>query len=93
MLPKFTKKLLTIVLVTNLICFTKFISKVLDKHGQVDVICTDLSKAFDTIAQPLPLSKLKAFRFVSSDAILLQFKSLGVLFDTSFTFNSKIMYV
>ena len=35
--------------VTNLICKTQYINEVLDRRGQVDVIYTALSKAFDRL--------------------------------------------
>jgi hypothetical protein len=45
--------------VTNLVDFTQFVSKALDKRLQVDVIYTDLSKAFDRVNHCILLSKLR----------------------------------
>ena len=53
---------------TNLVCFTQYVSDILDSHGQVDVIYTDMSKAFDRIHHNLLLSKLQGFGF--SDSLL-----------------------
>lgn len=44
--------------VTNLVCKTQFINEILDQGGQVDVIYTDFSKAFDRLDHALLLSKL-----------------------------------
>ena len=57
---------------TNLTCLTQFLSKVLDQQGQVDVICTDLSKAFDRIDHRF-LAKLSELGF--SDALVNFFRS------------------
>jgi hypothetical protein len=45
--------------VTNLVDFTQFVSKALDKRLQVAVIYTDLSKAFDRVNHCILLSKLR----------------------------------
>lgn len=58
---------------TNLLHITQFISSALDKSLQVDVIYTDLSKAFDKLDHTLLLSTLSFFGF--SDDLLLFFKS------------------
>jgi hypothetical protein len=47
--------------VTNLMDFTQFVSKALDKRLQVDVIYTDLTKAFDHVNHCIMLSKLRTF--------------------------------
>ena len=49
--------------VSNLTCFTQYIADVLDDQGQVDVIYTDFSKAFDKIDHTLILNKLVLFGF------------------------------
>ena len=46
--------------ISNLTCITQFISDTLDSQGQVDVIYTDIQKAFDKIDHFLLLSKLNA---------------------------------
>lgn len=46
--------------VSNLACITQYISEALDLQRQVDVIFTDIQKAFDQIDHYLLLSKLKA---------------------------------
>lgn len=47
--------------VTNLACITQFIAEALDEGGQVDVIYTDFSKAFDTLDHGILLQKLFNF--------------------------------
>ena len=49
--------------ISNLVCVTQFISEVLDGNGQVDVIYTDFSKAFDRLDHGILLRKLSAFGF------------------------------
>lgn len=49
--------------VSNLVCVTQFISEVLDDNGQVDVIYTDFSKAFDRLDHGILLRKLSDFGF------------------------------
>ena len=44
--------------VSNLACFSQFVSETLDKQGQVDVIYTDFSKAFDVLDHNILLMKL-----------------------------------
>lgn len=51
--------------VTNLICITQYVSNILDKAGQVDVVYTDIKKAFDQIDHCGLLSKLKSIGFSS----------------------------
>lgn len=46
---------------SNLACMSQYLSKVVDSHGQVDVIYTDFSKAFDRLHQGLLLQKLERF--------------------------------
>lgn len=47
--------------VTNLACFTQYVCEVLDGQGQVDVVYTDFSRAFDCINHHLLLVKLEHF--------------------------------
>ena len=42
---------------TNLICIAQFISDIMDRRGQVDVIYTDLAKAFDRVDISILLKK------------------------------------
>lgn len=49
--------------VTNLVCMTQFLCQILDRKGQVDVIYTDLSKAFDKLDHNIFLTKLDGFGF------------------------------
>lgn len=63
--------------VTNLASITQYISQYLDSQGQVDVIYTDIQKAFDQIDHFLLLSKLKDIGF--SDSLTSLVKSY--LFD------------
>lgn len=48
---------------TNLFCITQYISESLDSGGQVDVIYTDFSKAFDRLDHGILLCKLRQFGF------------------------------
>lgn len=58
--------------VSNLTCLTKFVSDSLDKRGQVDVVYTDFSKAFDRIDHKLLIDKLSC---IGLSNILLNFLS------------------
>lgn len=44
--------------VTNLATFSQYCSDIVDKGGQVDVVYTDFSRAFDRISHPVTLQKL-----------------------------------
>lgn len=55
---------------TNLACLTQFITESLDNRGQVDVVYTDFSKAFDRIDHNLLIEKLNHFGF---NKLLLNF--------------------
>ena len=49
--------------VTNLCCFTQFVSDSFDAKRQVDVVYTDFSKAFDQLNHNILLSKLSSIGF------------------------------
>lgn len=57
--------------ITNLTCLTQFVSETLDDAGQVDVIYTDFSKAFDRIDHNIILFKLGSLGFSDSLMSLL----------------------
>lgn len=59
--------------ISNLACITQFIAENLESAGQVDVIYTDLQKAFDKIDHFILLNKLNAMGF--SDFLLELMKS------------------
>lgn len=59
--------------VSNLCCFTQYVSEYLDVQGQVDVVYTDFSKAFDRISHVILLKKLRNFGF--SHSLLTIFES------------------
>lgn len=59
--------------VSNLVSITQYISYELDSQGQVDVIYTDFSKAFDLIDHSILLTKLTTFGF--SNTLVKFFKS------------------
>lgn len=52
--------------ITNLSCLTQQVSRVLDNQGQVDVVYTDFSKAFDRIDHVVLLRKLRGYGFDAS---------------------------
>ncbi|GJQ65870.1 hypothetical protein Trydic_g3972 [Trypoxylus dichotomus] len=58
--------------VTNLCTFLQYASEVIHSQGQVDVLYTDISKAFDRIDRGIFLRKLEDFRFDDSLVRLLQ---------------------
>lgn len=49
--------------VSNLVSFSHFVAKALDKSTQVDVVYTDFSKAFDRISHSTLVLKLREFGF------------------------------
>ena len=57
---------------TNLCEFTNFISQELDKGNEVDVIYTDLSKAFDKVHHCILLKKLRNFGLCDGLVSLVQ---------------------
>lgn len=59
--------------VSNLVCKTQYIAEALDQKGQVDVIYTDFSKAFDRLDHGILLNKLQNFGF--SDSLINLFIS------------------
>lgn len=58
---------------TNLVCFTQYLSGVLDSRGQIDVVYTDFSKAFDKMDHEVLYMKLRSFNFC--DALVSFFRS------------------
>lgn len=54
--------------VTNLTTIAQYLSDVVDSRGQVDVVYTDFSKAFDRMDHKVLLAKLRLFNF--SDAFI-----------------------
>lgn len=58
--------------ITNLVTMTQYLSEHLDNRGQVDVIYTDLSRAFDTISHSILLAKLNTFGFSTSFILLMK---------------------
>ncbi|KAJ8934214.1 hypothetical protein NQ318_021639 [Aromia moschata] len=62
---------------TNLVCITQYIAEALDCHGQVDVIYTDIQKAFDQIDHFLLLSKLSNIGFSFNILTLMESYLLG----------------
>ncbi|KAH0822373.1 hypothetical protein GEV33_000418 [Tenebrio molitor] len=61
---------------TNLVSISQYLSDALDNHSQVDVVYTDLSKAFDRIDHGLLLIKLES----SQESGVPQGSVLGPLF-------------
>lgn len=59
--------------VTNLAVFTQYVSNIVDSSGQVDVVYTDFTKAFDSIDHAVLINKLRNFGF--SISLLEMFKS------------------
>ncbi|XP_063924610.1 uncharacterized protein LOC135138559 [Zophobas morio] len=59
-------------LLSNLCILTQFLSEQLDNNGQVDVIYTDFSSAFDFINHTILLHKLSSFGFAPSFLKLLE---------------------
>jgi hypothetical protein len=59
---------------SNLFEFSQFVSNALDKRQQVDVIYTDLSKAFDCVHHCILLTKLKSYGLC--DSVLALIKSI-----------------
>ncbi|KAK9892528.1 hypothetical protein WA026_020513 [Henosepilachna vigintioctopunctata] len=59
---------------SNLMLFSQYVSEVLDSTGQVDVIYTDLQKAFDKVAHALLVQKLHN-KFGFSDSLTNFFHS------------------
>lgn len=57
---------------TNLVCKTQFISESLDHCGQVDVVYTDFTKAFDRLDHDILLHKLDMYGFSNSLLHLFQ---------------------
>ena len=49
--------------ITNLACFSQYVSVCLDNRGQVDTIYTDFRKAFDQIDHYVLIAKLQQFGF------------------------------
>ena len=58
--------------VTNLVSVTQYIANTLDNQGQVDVIYTDLSKAFDRLDHGLLLKKLSSVGLDQNLLLLFQ---------------------
>lgn len=55
---------------TNLFCMTQFIAEAFDSSSQVDVIYTDLTKAFDRLDHSLLLQKMRHFGFTDKNILL-----------------------
>lgn len=63
--------------VTNLACFSQFVSEVLDCQGQVDVVYNDFQMAFDRIDHYILLAKLEWYGFIHSLICLFRSYSIG----------------
>nr|CAH7756409.1 unnamed protein product [Callosobruchus chinensis] len=59
--------------VSNLMVLTQYVSQIIDERGQVDVIYTDFTKAFDKVDHKLLVSKMDKFGF--SGNLINLFKS------------------
>jgi hypothetical protein len=65
--------------VTNLVCVMQFISECLDRRGQVDMIYTDVAKAFDRVDHNILLKKLSECGFsMGGGSLFLTMDSLQV---------------
>ena len=59
--------------ITNLLCVTQDLAETIDNNGKMDVIYTDMQKAFDTINHQLLLKKMSLLDF--SDSLLALVRS------------------
>ena len=58
--------------IPNLCSFTNFVSQALDQRLQVDVVYTDLTKAFDKVNHCILFSKLEKFGICDSLVLLIR---------------------
>lgn len=70
--------------VTNLCTLAQYVGETLDRCGQVDVIYTDFSRAFDTVNHSILLQKLALLGFSPSAVQLLQSYLLNRVFYVSY---------